>query len=289
MSMKCAEIYVDNLKNEPCEVLIKERNRLLKEIGFFEKNKEELIQRNECSVTPSMSYGWNLRALATLCRVMEAKFHAEYELYETEKSLEDDVKKEGYTGIRKLLNKYNNLNVYETYYDDYIKDDDKKLELKLYIDNDYGYVDEVPEMLAKELKNSSVYFLNKPENSYIELIEFVRGGYSYPTQIYTYNHYKTKCKFHYSEHVAYGCSIVLPEKTIGIEKYKYFETKILSLIKNWRYSDYKVNFGILDGEWWEFKIKFSNGKTYTTRGYNNFPENYKQLINYLHYKLKIKN
>ncbi len=282
--MRMPELCIDELKNESYEVLIKEREKLLKELRFYEINKEELMAQDECSVTPSMHYGWNLRALATLCRIMEAKHHEECEIYSIEQSLESDVQKNGYSGIRRLLNKYDNRNLYETYYDDPFN----SLESKLYIDDDYGYVEEVPEILAEEIKNSSVYFLNKPENSYIESIEFVRGGYSYPTQVYKYNHYKTKYKLYYSEHEAYGFPQILPDKTIEFENYKSFETRILSIIKDWRYVDYKTNFGVMDGEWWEFKIKFSDGKVCTTRGYNNFPENYEQLVNYLNKKMKVK-
>ncbi len=284
--MRMPELCMDELKNEPYEFLIKERNRLLKKIRYFEKYKDELIDKDECSVTPSMCYGWNLRALATLCHIMEARFHEECEILETEEALADAARKEGYSGIRRLLNKFDNRNLYETYYDDYTENNDK-LELKLYMDNDYSYVDEVPKELACNIRNSAIYSFKKPKNSQIEFFEFVRGGYSYPTQIYKYNHYKTKYQLYYSELEAYGFPEVLPSNKKLLEDYKSFETRILSIIKNWRYVDYRVNMNVMDGEWWEFKIKFTTGETYTMRGYNNFPENYQKLIKYLNKKIKI--
>ncbi len=74
MTMTSPKCYIDNLKNEPFEVLIKERNKLIQEIKYFEKHKKE-IMNDELKVFPSPDtiYGWNLQALGYLCQLMSDK------------------------------------------------------------------------------------------------------------------------------------------------------------------------------------------------------------------------
>ncbi len=71
------------------------------------------------------------------------------------------------------------------------------------------------------------------------------------------------------------------------EECEVFETRVLAIIKSWRYIDYRINLSVVDGEWWDFYIKFSNGKYFQLRGYNNFPDSYDKLIKYLNKKLEI--
>ena len=72
------EAYIDELKNEIYKELIKEKNKLLKEISDFENNK---IADEEYNINPSpdVIYQCNLLYLSKLCELIADKFNKEYE------------------------------------------------------------------------------------------------------------------------------------------------------------------------------------------------------------------
>ena len=72
------ESYNDELKNKNYKELIKEKNKLLKEISDFENNK---IADEEYNINPSpdVIYQCNLLYLSKLCELIADKFNKEYE------------------------------------------------------------------------------------------------------------------------------------------------------------------------------------------------------------------
>ena len=72
------EAYIDELKNKTYKELIKEKNKLLKEISDFENNK---IADEEYNINPSpdVIYQCNLLYLSRLCELIAYKFNKEYE------------------------------------------------------------------------------------------------------------------------------------------------------------------------------------------------------------------
>ena len=72
------ESYIDELKNKTYKELIKEKNKLLKEISDFENNK---IADEEYNINPSpdVIYQCNLLYLSKLCELIADKFNKEYE------------------------------------------------------------------------------------------------------------------------------------------------------------------------------------------------------------------
>lgn len=72
------ETYIDELKNKTYKELIKEKNKLLKEISDFENNK---IADEEYNINPSpdVIYQCNLLYLSKLCELIADKFNKEYE------------------------------------------------------------------------------------------------------------------------------------------------------------------------------------------------------------------
>lgn len=73
------ESYIDELKDKTYKELIKEKNKLLKEISDFENNK---IADEEYNIDPSpdVIYQCNLLYLSKLCELIADKFNKEYEL-----------------------------------------------------------------------------------------------------------------------------------------------------------------------------------------------------------------
>ena len=72
------ESYIDELKNKNYKELIKEKNKLLKEISDFENNK---IADEEYNIDPSpdVIYQCNLLYLSKLCELIADKFNKKYE------------------------------------------------------------------------------------------------------------------------------------------------------------------------------------------------------------------
>ena len=81
MSMVDPQSYIEELKNESYEKLIKVRDKIIREIRHFEKHKEEIMQNDEYQICPSPDtvYWWNLMALGCLCELMSKKFNEEDE------------------------------------------------------------------------------------------------------------------------------------------------------------------------------------------------------------------
>ena len=71
------EGYVDDLKNETYEKVLKERDKIIREIRYFEKHREEIMNSEECciSVSPDIVYLWNLKYLSLLCTLLYEKFN----------------------------------------------------------------------------------------------------------------------------------------------------------------------------------------------------------------------
>ena len=72
------ETYIDELKNKTYKELLKEKDKLLKEISDFENNK---IADEEYNINPSpdVIYQCNLLYLSRLCELIADKFNKEYE------------------------------------------------------------------------------------------------------------------------------------------------------------------------------------------------------------------
>ena len=70
--------YIDEFKSKNYKELIKEKDKLLKEISDFENNK---IADEEYNINPSpdVIYQCNLLYLSKLCELIADKFNKEYE------------------------------------------------------------------------------------------------------------------------------------------------------------------------------------------------------------------
>ncbi len=81
MTMMAPQSYVDDLEGESYEKIIKERNKLIREIRHFEKHREEIMNSEEEYVCPGpdVVYQWDLNALALLCMSISRKFNEKYE------------------------------------------------------------------------------------------------------------------------------------------------------------------------------------------------------------------
>lgn len=79
MTMISPQSYIDDLEGESCEQMIKERDKLIREIRHFEKHREEIMNSEEAYICPSPEtiYLWNLQALGFLCMLMSEKFKEE--------------------------------------------------------------------------------------------------------------------------------------------------------------------------------------------------------------------
>ena len=75
MTMPCPQSYIDELENAPYEKLIKERDKLIREIRYFEKHREEIMNSEKARICPSPDtvYWWNIEALGYLCTLMSGK------------------------------------------------------------------------------------------------------------------------------------------------------------------------------------------------------------------------
>ena len=71
------ESFIDRLKDKPYKKLLKERDRLLKDIEKFETGK---IPKNEQFMKPSPAtrYQMNLLYLGELCKLISEKYKEEY-------------------------------------------------------------------------------------------------------------------------------------------------------------------------------------------------------------------
>lgn len=75
MTMTSPESYIDDLKNKSYTELIKVRDRLIREIRYFEKHKEEIMNSEKMIICPSpdVHYWWNLNALGSLFKLLADK------------------------------------------------------------------------------------------------------------------------------------------------------------------------------------------------------------------------
>ena len=73
--------YVDELENESYEKLIKERDKLIREIRHFEKHREEIMNSEEIIICPKpdVIYQVHLEYLGSLCMLISRKFNEEFE------------------------------------------------------------------------------------------------------------------------------------------------------------------------------------------------------------------
>ena len=72
--------FVETLKEEPYERLIKERDRLIRSIRRFEKEEREGCSEGEIVMCPSpdVIYQMELQYLSKLCVFMYEKYNTEY-------------------------------------------------------------------------------------------------------------------------------------------------------------------------------------------------------------------
>ena len=68
------ESYINNLKNKSYEELIKVRDRLIREIRYFEKHREEIMNSELICSSPDWHYCWNLNALGSLFKLLADKW-----------------------------------------------------------------------------------------------------------------------------------------------------------------------------------------------------------------------
>ena len=81
MTMMAPQSYVDDLEGESYEQMIKERDKLIREIRHFEKHREEIMNSEEVYICPSpdVVYQMNLEYLGALCMLISKKFNEEFE------------------------------------------------------------------------------------------------------------------------------------------------------------------------------------------------------------------
>lgn len=80
------------------------------------------------------------------------------------------------------------------------------------------------------------------------------------------------------------------EEIIEVKDYKIlsFWDKMDEInIWNWKNS-YESNFSVTDGVQWNLELKSRHGKNVTSRGYNEFPRNFKTFIKEINYLYGIK-
>ena len=70
--------YIDEFKSKNYKELIKEKDKLLKEISDFENNKIPAKEYN-MNPSPDVIYQCNLLYLSKLCELIADKFNKEYE------------------------------------------------------------------------------------------------------------------------------------------------------------------------------------------------------------------
>ncbi|MCR4880785.1 MAG: hypothetical protein K6A44_02385 [bacterium] len=75
------QAYVDELENETYEKLIKERDKLIRDVRYFEKHREEIMNNDTERICPSpdVVYQMNLEYLGALCMQISKKFNEKYE------------------------------------------------------------------------------------------------------------------------------------------------------------------------------------------------------------------
>lgn len=66
------ELYIDSLKNKPIENLIKERNKIIKQIQHYENNKNN-VDNFDMYPTPKEIYEWNNVVLIKLTSIIMDK------------------------------------------------------------------------------------------------------------------------------------------------------------------------------------------------------------------------
>lgn len=72
-------IYKEMHLNDSYEELIKERNWLIRQVKYFEKNKEKLMNEYLVCPTPDVVYKFNLEYLVIICALISQKFNEKYE------------------------------------------------------------------------------------------------------------------------------------------------------------------------------------------------------------------
>ena len=72
--------YIEQQKDKSYEELIKERDRLIKDVRYFEKHIEKFMN-NESGIHPSpdVKYQIYLDYLGELCKLLSDKFNEKYE------------------------------------------------------------------------------------------------------------------------------------------------------------------------------------------------------------------
>ena len=77
------EGYVSKFENESYEKLLKERDKLIREIRHIEKHREEIMNRENTEIimcpTPDVFYQVHLEYLGLLCMLISRKFNEEFE------------------------------------------------------------------------------------------------------------------------------------------------------------------------------------------------------------------
>ena len=69
--------FVDKLKDKTYKELLKERDKLIRQIRAFEKDKVPEIEYSICP-SPEVVYQMNLQYLGELCNLIAEKYNKEY-------------------------------------------------------------------------------------------------------------------------------------------------------------------------------------------------------------------
>ncbi len=81
MAMISPQGYIEQQKDESYEYLVKEQDKLIREIRHFEKNREEITNSEEAYICPEpdVVYQMNLEYLGFLCMLISNKFNEKFE------------------------------------------------------------------------------------------------------------------------------------------------------------------------------------------------------------------
>ncbi len=80
MTMISPQNYIEKQKDKSYEELVKERDRLIRDVRYFEKHIKELTENVCIHPSPDVKYQVHLDYLGELCKLISDKFNERYEL-----------------------------------------------------------------------------------------------------------------------------------------------------------------------------------------------------------------
>lgn len=67
--------YIEQQKEKSYEELVKERNRLIRDVRYFEKHMKELMENVYIHPSPEVKYQCRLEYLGELCKLLSEQFN----------------------------------------------------------------------------------------------------------------------------------------------------------------------------------------------------------------------